>query len=272
MRRMAAALLAILLLGLACALAEDDAGRAVTAAEQTALLSLPRAGAEALMVYDRGVRVEIVREVDAAYVQVNVGAQGGSLTGYMRRSDLALGEAAVRGVWPEVLFYVTDGRPCRLYGYTDERAPVLMEECLIDGARVIGQGDGWLHMEFGVGQTGFVRRADVEITQEQRSTQTYIDAIPMAGELSEADAVVYAKARLLADAERGVNLYMGMGELTQAALDACRADVRVLLYDSRPDVLEYVITFYDPRTGGNHAWLNLRVKGEEILECGYGNG
>jgi len=269
---MTVALVAMLLLGLACALAEGGDGRAATAAEQTALLSLPRAGAQELMVYDRGVRVEIVREVDAAYVQVNVGAQGGSLTGYMRRDDLVLGEAAVRGVWPEVHFYVTDGRPCRLYGYTDERAPVLIEECLIDGARVIGQGDGWLHMEIGVGQTGFVRRADIAITQEHRSTQPYIDAIPMAGELSEADAIVYAKARLLADAQRGVNLYMGMGELTEEALDACRADVRVLLYDSNPGVLEYVITFYDPQTGGNHAWLNLRVKGEEILECNYGNG
>ena len=92
MKRLFAMLLLAAALCASCALAENTASTARSAA----LCDTPREGGEVLMTYYPGVRVEVLREVNTGYVQVNVGDPGGSLTGYMRKEDLVFGEEAVR--------------------------------------------------------------------------------------------------------------------------------------------------------------------------------
>ena len=88
-RFFAALLLAALALCACCApaMADDAASTAVTAG----LYDTPREGGAVRMTYYPGVRVEVLREANEDFVQVNVGREGGSLTGYMRKAELVFG-------------------------------------------------------------------------------------------------------------------------------------------------------------------------------------
>ena len=93
MKRSLMILLTVLLcVAVGCAQAERS-----LVAQETALLAAPNADAEVLMAYYVGTEVEVLREADGTYVQVNVGDPGGSLMGYMAAADLAIGEIAAAG-------------------------------------------------------------------------------------------------------------------------------------------------------------------------------
>ena len=164
MKRMSL-ILALLLLCLCCSSTLADDGRAC--AKVTAdLLDAPNARANVMMRYYIGTRVEVVREVDDAYVQVNVGKPGGSLMGYMEKRDLAFGEKAIRQVRAEAVSYTAEvGARCKLYSYPDKLAPVSDEAFDINCKSVLGyrQGD-WLHVDDGLGHTGFVARDEIVLT------------------------------------------------------------------------------------------------------------
>ena len=274
MRRIWMTLLALLLC-VPCALAESCAGPA--AAQVAAdLLDAPHEDADMLMRYYIGTRVEVIREVDDTYVQVNVGQKGGSLMGYMEKRDLAFGEKAIRSVRAESVTYGTAvGTFNRLYSYPDVQAPVLDEAFDIDYKQVLGAKDGtWLHVEDGLGGTGFVYRDEIGLDADYRYAD-FIYTQRAEDELSYEEAIAYAKDCLLADGE----LANGQDNvpLTREMLDGCEADVKVMYYYDTQDVI-YDITFiYTDRTWEDGfpmlcAFVELWVEGEEVVRYGYGNG
>ena len=99
MKRLFGMLLAALLC--ACCLPAYAQGGMACAQVRADLLDAPHERANVLMRYYVGTQVEVIREVDDTYVQVNVGQEGGSLLGYMEKRDLHFGEKAVREVRAE---------------------------------------------------------------------------------------------------------------------------------------------------------------------------
>ena len=234
----------------------------------TALLSRPGVQGDTLMEYFRGVEVEIVRGVDAQYVQVNVGAQGGSLMGYMRMDDLDLSDPDIRN-WVRM---ASGGQLCRVYSYPDAQSPELTEDFPIDRAQVLGQNDGWLHVRVSGERTGFVSKEGLESAIQVNTDEPYLIVEPLENELSTQDAVAIATQLLLEDAERGINDNMGMGELTQEILDACRAEVEIIVYLEEPDRMLYQLSYYQEGRDNIYAYIYLWVRGQTVESYNYGNG
>ena len=266
-------ILAALLLGLCCSSGLADDGRAC-AKVMADLLDAPNAEAHVMMRYYIGTRVEVVREVDAAYVQVNVGEQGGSLMGYMEKRDLAFGEKEIRAVRAESVYYTAEAATVNtLYSYPDKQAPVIDTEFDIDYKQVIGyRGGEWLHVEDGLGGSGFVAPDELKLYGPDYTYATFIYVDPAEDELSFEEAVEEGKARLLSDRKAGKNLNLGMDDLSAEGLEACSWSVKVLYRYDYPDTLLYEITFEQPGRLGAYAYINLVVDGKNTLEHNYGNG
>ena len=244
MKRILAMLLLAAALCASCALAENTASTARSAA----LCDTPRESGQVLMTYYPGVRVEVLREVNTAYVQVNVGDPGGSLTGYMRKEDLVFGEEAVRQNRPlEVCYEWTDWT---MYSYCDERSDVLVER----GDAyfyAMGEHGGWIHAAVNAGSeriTGFVQRdadwEDIRKTAYAAGIRTQ----PTASEPSPEDAIAAARAHILADGRQA----NGTSEtITAALLDSCTVQVDMEYTYDTGDVpgespLWYLVTFFYP--------------------------
>ena len=248
------------------ALASESAATAVRAG----LFDAPREGAQELMRYYVCTRVEVVREVDAQYVQVNVGKPGGSLMGYMRREDLVFGEAAIRSVWPEEALCVNaQGQTCVLYGYMDERSEV------IDPAytpwQVLGaQENGWLHCLYDDGRTGFVDRCAIPQMQIEVDGAPYILVEPMEGELTRAQAIATAREQILGP--DGAQ-YLGVwpGEVDEPRLARCSPEAELLMYHVASGIITYVVLFREA-DGSIYAGLSFEAKGNEIVSLHAGNG
>ena len=244
MKRLFVMLLLAAALCASCALAENTASTARSAA----LCDTPREGGEVLMTYYPGVRVEVLREVNTGYVQVNVGDPGGSLTGYMRKEDLVFGEEAVRQNRPLEVCYERTG--FTMYSYCDERSDVLMERG--DAALyAMGEQGGWIHAAVYADSgriTGFVQRdadwEDVRKTAYAAGIRTQ----PVEGEPSPEDAIAAARAHILADGRQANGT---SDAITQALLDSCTVQVDMeYTYDTGDmpgeSPLWYLVTFFYP--------------------------
>ena len=248
------------------ALASEPAATAVRAG----LYDAPHDGAQELMCYYVGTRVEVVREVDARYVQVNVGEPGGSLMGYMRRDALVFGEAAIRSVWPEeALCVLEEAAACPLRRYMDERAEVI--DPVYTPWQVIGtHGDDWMHVVYDHGRTGFVDRRELPGARIECQSAPYLLVEPAEGELSCAEAVAFAREQILGE-DGAQYLSIWPGEVDAARLAACTPETDVLLYNPSSGVLTYVVDFRED-DGTIYAGLSFMVKGKEILSLHEGNG
>lgn len=273
-------LLAALTLCTCCApaMADDAASTAVTAG----LYDTPREGGAVLMTYYPGVRVEVLREANADYVQVNVGRKGGSLTGYMRKADLVFGEAAVRQNRPLEVCY--EQLSWTMYGYRDTRSDVLIERG--DAyLYVLGEDDEWVHATVDRGSeavTGFVNKAESGLWEAGRTTgyAAGIRTQPTADEPTREEAIAAARAHLLED---GIEANVQGGPITAELLDRCTVQVDMgYTYDSG-DVpgespLWYMVTFtYADRTWADGlpmicGFCVLYVRDGEFVGYDYGKG
>lgn len=254
-----------MLLG-AGALASESAATATRAG----LYAAPREGAQELMRYYTGTRVEVVREVDAQYVQVNVGTPEGSLMGYMRRDDLVFGEEAIRSVWPEEALCVeAQGQTCTLYRYMDERSEVIDPAFL--PWQVIGEReDGWLHCLYGTGQTGFINRSELPDMRVEADVAPYIRVEPMEGELTRAEAIGWARAQILGP-DGAQYLSVWPGEVDAQRLSQCTPEVDLLMYDVSSGVITYVVTFCEA-DGTIYAGLSFQTETGDVVSVHAGNG
>ena len=248
------------------ALASESAATAV----RTGLYEAPRDGAQELMRYYVGTRVEVVREVDARYVQVNVGTPGGSLMGYMRREDLVFGEPAIRSVWPEEALCVNaQGQTCVLYGYMDERSEV------IDPAytpwQVLGaQENGWLHCLYDDGRTGFADRCAIPQMQIEVDGAPYMLVEPMEGELTRAEAIAYARSQILGpDGAQYLSIWPGVVDAERLA--RCTPEAELLMYHVASGVITYVILFREA-DGTIYAGLSFQTETGDVVSIHAGNG
>ena len=276
MKRILLALLAAALIALlsACALAQEiadptaipQAGAAATRGTAQ-LLAAPLKSAKVLMTYYPGVRVQVVRQADAEYVQVNVGNRPATLTGYMRAEDLAFTEQGVRGVagvWATCSF----DEPPTVYSAMDalsQEQGRMQSHYLVLGV----SADGWMHVLCGSGEpedaTGFAYRGG-DAGGMELALAPYVFTLPTQGEVSVEDAIAYARRQIVEDGQ----LANGTGEpVTTEGLDACEAHVRVLYYAG--EALSYTVTFRD-ESGAIYAFINLYVEGDEVLFSNYGNG
>ena len=280
MKRFFAVLLMALALCAGNALAQADG--AASTAVRASLYDTPREGGAVLMMYYPGVRVEVLREANADFVQVNVGQKGGSLTGYMRRADLVFGEEAVRQNRPLEVCYEQLG--WTLYGYCDTRSEVLIERGDAD-LFVLGEDDEWVHATVDRGSevvTGFVNKKASGLREEDRTT-SYAASIrtqPTADEPTREDAIAAARAHLLED---GVEANVQGGPITAELLDSCTVQVDMsYTYDSGdvPDEspLWYMVTFlYADRTWEDGlpmicGFCVLYVRDGEFVGYDYGKG
>lgn len=270
-------LLAVLLTAAPCALAQLEG--AASTAQRTDLLNAPVEDAQVLMQYYPGVRVEVLREADSRYVQVNVGVKGGSLTGYMKKDDLVFGEENVRLNRPLEVCYEQQG--WTMYSYPDTRAEVLVERS-DTYLYVMGEYGDWVHAVQSEGSTditGFVSREDDALSEMNRSS-CYAYSIrtePTGSEPTREEAIERAKAYILAD---GVYANGTDEPATQAMLDACSVSVEYRYeYDAGEACpLWYGVIFYYPdrslESGDPmiYALCCLYVEDGEIVTYDYGKG
>lgn len=257
MKRIVSAL-AALTLSLCCAAALGEYACAQVTAD---LLDAPKKDAQVLMRYCIGTRVEVVREVDDTYVQVNAGKPGGSLMGYMERRDLVFGERALRQVRAESVTYMPTEieATCRLYSYPDAQAPVIDEAFHIGLKQAMGSKDGeWLHVEDGLGGTGFVRRSEIELSGPHWENAFFIYVEPDADEMTREAAIDLARKTILESEKPGIYT-------DGAALD-------ILYYYEMPDVLMYSVQFRDPQTGYLYAAIDFLIDGYDVVQTAHGNG
>ena len=272
MKRMLAIFLA-LLLAAPCALAQKTYAATQV---KTDLLAAPNGQADVLMRYYIGTQVEVIREVDDTYVQVNVGQEGGSLLGYMEKRDLHFGEKAVREVRAEAVYYTAAvGTRNTLYSYPDAQAPVIDAEFDADYKQVLGQKGDWLHMEDGLGGTGFMQVGEIVLTGPDCSYADFVYTKPASDELSYEAAVEHAKRCLLEDGEMA-NGQDGVA-LTREMLDSCDPHIQVLYYYDTQDLIYDITFYYTDRAWGDglpmlSAFVELWVEGTEVVRYGYGNG
>lgn len=233
----------LMLLSMPLAFAESTA----STVRATDLLELPRESATLLMHYEQGVRVEVLREADTQYVQVNVGEPGGSLMGYMKKEDLVFGEENVRLNRPVENCYEQTG--WTLYSYCDVRSPVLIEQS-DTFLYMLGSKDEWIHAIVQMGSetiTGFVSREvnPLGIGEEKRRTQyaAQIRTQPIGNEPTVEEAIALAADYLVADGQ----LDNVSGEpVTKERLAACTVQTDISYCYDEPIPLMYIITFFDP--------------------------
>lgn len=275
MKRILTVLLAMALLCTGLAMAETSGP--ACAQVMADLLDAPNAKANVMMRYYIGTRVEVIREVDGDYVQVNVGAQGGSLMGYMEKRDLVFGEKAIRQVRAESVNYTAEvGTRCRLYSYPDKLAPVIDREFDINYKQVLGHRDGdWLHVEDGLGGSGFVARDEIALTGPDYQYADFIYVERAEDEMTYEAAIEYGKQCLLADGE------MANGQdgvpLTREMLDNCRVETDAIYYYDSESLMYHITYIYTDRTWDDGfpmicAFVEMWIEGDEAVRYGYGNG
>ena len=270
-RTIALALAALLTAVCALALCEaaPQPGVAVTRA-MAQLRDTPQQGGNVLMTYYPGVRVEVVRVTDAQYAQVNVGSRPGTLTGYMRVSDLAFTEEAARAVRKVDVTCAMDGLPA-VYSYMDELSQELGRMHSYYAVLGVSEG-GWLHICLGWGKpadaTGFVYRG-ADASGMRLSEATYVYTLPLEGELSREEAVRIARAQILAD-ERPAYGHdpADLGPATDEGMDACELEFDVLSYYDGD--LYYHVFFRG--AAGLYTGIELHVRDGQVVSYSYGNG
>lgn len=136
---------------------------AVAAPAQTdgtvALLDAPSENARVLMTYYAGARVSVLREAKPGFLQVQTGTKEAGAMGYMRKSELRLGSAALREVAPETMM-IELNRDVDVYAWCDEDSGVIGSFAAGERFFAIGKNDGkWV--QIAVPGSGIVTRRDV---------------------------------------------------------------------------------------------------------------
>lgn len=235
----------------------------------TDLRSAPDEKADVLMCYYPGVRVEVVGEGDGDYVQVNVGDREGGMTGYMNRADLVFGEEAARRVRRVNVMYDV---ACRLYSRMDTGSEVRYAGFVPDSNAVLGFHGDWRHVSDARGRTGFINVADAEMGGEDLSYASYMYTRPLESEMSYEEVLALAKELILEDHRTGANLNMGMDDVTAEGLDTCDVEIEMYYYYGDEQPLFFAISFLAPSGDYHYAWINIWIKGKDMLRYNYGNG
>lgn len=273
-RALGCVLLAAMLMLAACALADAPAmGTAVTR-DYVQLLETPNDDAAVIMNYYPGVRVEVTEIVSDSVVKVTVGAAGGALSGYMPASLLAYGEESIRREMPMLVRYRSDSL-VRLYSACDRSAERVGEVIDLGSADVLGASDGWLHVKLDkmMEDSAFIDLSQQEVMLIQSDPMDYAYTYPMEGEITIEQAIREGKAYLLEHGRRGSG--WNHETCTAEMLDLCEADVRVSYYPALEPPMSFEINFYKPADVDGpqiYAWINVWVKGGEIISFDYGNG
>lgn len=273
-RALGCVLLAAMLMLAACALADAPAmGTAVTR-DYVQLLETPNDDAAVIMNYYPGVRVEVTEIVSDSVVKVTVGAAGGALSGYMPASLLAYGEESIRREMPMLVRYRSDSL-VRLYSTCDRSAERVGEVIDLGSADVLGASDGWLHVKLDkmMEDSAFIDLSQQEVMLIQSDPMDYAYTYPMEGEITIEQAIREGKTYLLEHGRRGSG--WNHETCTAEMLDLCEADVRVSYYPALEPPMSFEINFYKPTDADGpqiYAWINVWVKGGEIISFDYGNG
>ena len=273
-RALGCVLLAAMLMLAACALADAPAmGTAVTR-DYVQLLEMPNDDAAVIMNYYPGVRVEVTEIVSDSVVKVTVGAAGGALSGYMPASLLAYGEESIRREMPMLVRYRSDSL-VRLYSACDRSAERVGEVIDLGSADVLGASDGWLHVKLDkmMEDSAFIDLSQQEVMLIQSDPMDYAYTYPMEGEITIEQAIREGKTYLLEHGRRGSG--WNHETCTAEMLDLCEADVRVSYYPALEPPMSFEINFYKPADADGpqiYAWINVWVKGGEIVSFDYGNG
>lgn len=270
MKRFVLILLAMVLCA-SCAAAQETAVTKVRAP----LYAAPEAKGTPQMTYVVGVKVELTGEEENGFVQVTVGSEGGSLTGWMEERDLAKGEKAARFVQAEQMhFRGTELQTSCLYSKPDRSAAVLDDSFCLTLRDVIGYSDNgvFMHVRERDGSTGFVCMNELEGYQVDYSFEPYIRVTPVENELTVEEAVAYAKEVILAAEDS--RIYTGMPDVYADAekLDGCTPEVDVLYYFDEPDRLTYVVGFRDMERDILYAGLSFQWVDGQIVHVSGGNG
>ena len=124
-----------------------------------ALLDAPDANARVLMTYYAGTRLTVLREAKPGFLQVQTGTREAGAMGYMRRSELRLGSAALREAAPEYVM-IELNREADVYAWCDEGSGVIGSFAAGERFFAIGKNDGkWV--QIAVPGSGIVTRRDV---------------------------------------------------------------------------------------------------------------
>ena len=123
-----------------------------------ALLDAPDANARVLMTYYAGTRLTVLREAKPGFLQVHIGTREAGAMGYMRRSELRLGSAALREAAPEYVM-IELNREVDVYAWCDEGSGVIGSFAAGERFFAIGKNDGkWV--QIAVPGNGIVTRGD----------------------------------------------------------------------------------------------------------------
>ena len=123
-----------------------------------ALLDAPDANARVLMTYYAGTRLTVLREAKPGFLQVQTGTKEAGAMGYMRRSELRLGSAALREAAPEYVM-IELNREADVYAWCDEGSGVIGSFAAGERFFAIGKNDGkWV--QIAVPGNGIVTRGD----------------------------------------------------------------------------------------------------------------
>ena len=123
-----------------------------------ALLDAPDANARVLMTYYAGTRLTVLREAKPGFLQVQTGTKEAGAMGYMRKSELRLGSAALREAAPEYMM-IELNREADVYAWCDEGSGVIGSFAAGERFFAIGKNDGkWV--QIAVPGNGIVTRGD----------------------------------------------------------------------------------------------------------------
>lgn len=141
-----------------------------------ALLDAPDANARVLMTYYAGTRLTVLREAKPGFLQVQTGTREAGVMGYMRRSELRLGSAALREAAPEYVM-IELNREADVYAWCDEGSGVIGSFAAGERFFAIGKNDGkWV--QIAVPGSGIVTRRDAYEWLDTGAQGTRADGTP----------------------------------------------------------------------------------------------
>ena len=141
-----------------------------------ALLDAPDANARVLMTYYAGTRLTVLREAKPGFLQVQTGTKEAGAMGYMRRSELRLGSAALREAAPEYVM-IELNREADVYAWCDEGSGVIGSFAAGERFFAIGKNDGkWV--QIAVPGSGIVTRRDAYEWLDTGAQGTRADGTP----------------------------------------------------------------------------------------------
>ena len=141
-----------------------------------ALLDVPSAGAGIVMTYYAGTRLTALREAKPGFLQVQTGTKEAGAMGYMRKSELRLGSAALREAAPETMM-IELNRDADVYAWCDEGSGVIGSFAAGERFFAIGKNDGkWV--QIAVPGSGIVTRRDAYEWLDTGAQGTRADGTP----------------------------------------------------------------------------------------------